>query len=68
MEDYADVPIGLFSPTAAFRFTKNIAVIAITRTMQSKAKTQGEMSMLQVGMWRKTEVKCWQADVLADNT
>lgn len=65
MEDYADVPIGLFAHPAAFRFTANIAFIAIEAI---KSQTLGEMSMLQVGMWRKTEVKCWQADVLADNT
>lgn len=33
-----------------------------------KNQTQGEKYKVQVGMWRKTEVKCWHADVLADNT
>lgn len=67
MEDDAEVPVGLFALTAAINLTKTIAFIAITRAKQPKAK-QGEMSMLQLGMWRKTEAKCWQADVLADNT
>lgn len=33
-----------------------------------KKQTQGEKYKVRVGMWRKTEVKCWHADVLADNT
>lgn len=68
VENYAKVPIALFALTAAIKSTKKHCIYHHHQDKAIKNQTLGEMSTLQLGMWRKTEVKCWQADVLADNT
>lgn len=59
----------LFALTTAIRFTSSICIYHQAWMVRSnQTQTQGEKYEVQVDMWRKTEVKCWHADVLADNT